>query len=45
MPMTTISLDTQPASPTDDLRPELSDVRRYGRMLVRRFVSPMWSFC
>ena len=39
MPMTTISFQTEQASPADDLRPELSDVRRYGRMLVRRFVS------
>ena len=35
----TISLGTEPPGPADDPRPELSDIPRYGRMLVRRFVT------
>jgi ATPase family protein associated with various cellular activities (AAA) len=35
---TMIFTDDHPA-PVDDVRPELSDLGRYGRMLVRRFVS------
>jgi hypothetical protein len=40
MPMPAIStLYAEPPGPDDDTRPELADLRRYGRLLVRRFVS------
>ena len=35
----TISFTSEPSGPADDARPELSDIGRYGRMLVRRFVT------
>ncbi|WP_345528987.1 ATP-binding protein [Nocardioides endophyticus] len=39
MSRSTMVFHTEQAAPVDDSRPELSDLGRYGRMLVRRFVS------